>query len=33
MLDWFRRLSDTAQGIIVAVTLGVILFAVFSLLR
>lgn len=33
MLTWFRTLSETAQGIIVAVMLGLIVFALLMLIR
>ena len=33
MLNRFRRLSETTQGVIVAVTLGLILFGLLSFAR
>ena len=30
MLNWFRRLSETTQGLIVTITLGLILFGLLS---
>ena len=33
MLNWFRRLSDTVQGLIVSITLGLIVFGLLMLSR
>jgi hypothetical protein len=33
MLKWFRGLSETTQGIVVAVTLGLVVFALLTLIR
>ena len=33
MLNWFRRLPETVQGIVVAVTLGLIVYGLLSLAR
>jgi hypothetical protein len=33
MLNWFRRLSETTQGLIVSITLGALVFGLLLLAR